>query len=151
MRSAFLDGVGLQQLISECQSHEPAISVDFLAETLVEDSLPRDVETIVYSIIQEALTNVYRHAHARHITLTVERDGDVLTLIVSDDGEGFDTDIAEHQTGLGRLGLVGMRERAALVGGSLNIDSAPGEGTMVTARVPVPPFGDGIVLAKQVP
>jgi two-component system sensor histidine kinase UhpB len=101
----------------------------------VERRLPRDVELALYRVAQEALTNVTRHARAAHAHLMlVQRDG-VVSLTVEDDGTGFDRH--GEQARAAGLGLSGMRERMTLVGGTLDIDAAPGRGTRVVATAPV--------------
>jgi len=90
-----------------------------------------DIESTMYRLVQEAINNVVKHAHAERLEIAVvEADGTV-TLTVRDDGTGFDT----SRTG-GGFGLVGMQERVELVGGRLTITSAPGEGTVVSAELP---------------
>ena len=105
--------------------------------------LPPEVETCLYRIAQEALNNVYKHAQAARVSVVLERrDGDAV-LVVEDDGVGFDgADVASWQGDRG-IGLVGMRERAALLGGSVEFESAPGKGTTIFARVPVAPQPEG--------
>lgn len=98
--------------------------------------LPKDVELALYRVAQEALTNISRHAHAQTAQLRLEHMDGAVRLTVQDDGIGFDvTAPVAHPSG---LGLSGMRERMALVGGRLAIDSVPGGGTCLTATVPVP-------------
>jgi two-component system sensor histidine kinase UhpB len=103
------------------------------------DSLADVVQTAIYRVAQEALTNVTRHAGATAVELVVaEQDGGV-ELRVSDDGRGFHPAVLPHANSLtpgGGLGLVGMAERARLVGGELDVRSAPGGGTTITLRVP---------------
>ncbi len=103
------------------------------------DALADVVQTAIYRVAQEALTNVTRHAGATAVELVVaERDGGV-ELRVSDDGSGFHPAVLPHANSLtpgGGLGLVGMAERARLVGGDLDVRSAPGGGTTITLRVP---------------
>jgi two-component system sensor histidine kinase UhpB len=101
-----------------------------------KERLADDVETVLYRVLQEALTNVAKHAGAVNVAVLLERHPDLVSLIVEDDGNGFD---AERAFGAGEkgLGLVGMRERAMLVGGTLGIESHPGEGTTVVVRIPV--------------
>jgi PAS domain S-box-containing protein len=95
------------------------------------------IATAAYRIAQEALTNAARHAEAARTEITLEMDGEgALVLKVVDDGRGFDP---ECLTENGMLGLAGMRERAALVGGSLAVQSQPGRGTVVSFRVPLHP------------
>ena len=92
------------------------------------------LETTAYRILQEALTNVARHARAQALGVELKDDGSVLELIVRDDGVGFDVGAMLRTTS--RLGLHGMQERVALLGGSVEILSTPGEGTTVRARLP---------------
>jgi signal transduction histidine kinase len=93
-----------------------------------------DVESTIYRVAQEALTNAVKHADAGRIDVDVREDGDAVEIVVRDDGQGFDADAAASSAG---FGLLGMRERIALAGGTLNVVSSPGEGTEVRARVPV--------------
>ncbi len=97
--------------------------------------LPRPVETAVYRVAQEALTNVARHAGATTVSLLLERRGSCLRLIVADDGTGFDPAAAPGD-GRPRLGLSGMRERLLLVGGSLELESVAGAGTTLFITAP---------------
>ena len=105
----------------------------------VDSSVPRDAQVIVYRIVQQALTNAARHSGANHVCLCVTRDRDALRFVVEDDGQGFDMDqIVAMGPAHGGLGLATMQERASMVGGSLDVWSAPGKGTRVTLGVPVP-------------
>ncbi|MBI5032786.1 MAG: GAF domain-containing protein [Chloroflexi bacterium] len=100
-----------------------------------EHRLPPNVELNLFRIAQEALTNVQRHARARNVTVLLGFDNTAVSLVVSDDGIGLDsTSHAERQAG---LGLVGMRERAHLIGGDLTIESQAGQGTRITVKVPI--------------
>ncbi len=106
-------------------------------------SLPARVEAGLYRIAQEALTNVARHAHARHVTLALALDASHVQLAIQDDGRGFDPERLSQRApvgteGEGHFGLVGMGERARLLGATLQLESAPGEGTHVEVRVPIP-------------
>ncbi len=98
------------------------------------DGLSLRIESEVFRIAQEALTNVRKHARAHSVQIGLRRRGTTLTLSVRDDGRGFVVSGARHGDG---QGVVGMRERARLLGGRLEISSAPGAGTRVTARVPL--------------
>jgi len=91
-----------------------------------------DVESTIYRVVQEAMTNAVKHAGADHIRVSVGEDDTCVEITVGDDGRGFDP----AQRGSG-FGLVGMRERLAIVRGSLEIDTAQDAGTTVSARVPV--------------
>jgi signal transduction histidine kinase len=95
--------------------------------------LDDDIETTVYRVVQEALTNVVRHAEAPSASVVVVHQGPMLTVVVEDDGRGFDVNGSTN-----RFGLVSMRERVAIVRGTLDVDSEPGRGTTLRARIPVP-------------
>jgi signal transduction histidine kinase len=104
-----------------------------LESRLPEQRLPAEVETALYRIIQEALTNVVKHSGASRVSvLLTERDHGVAAM-VEDDGMGFETEAARDDG----LGLVGMRERIGLVGGRLHVESSAGAGTTIVAEVPV--------------
>ena len=106
------------------------------------DRLPLEVETALYRIAQEALTNVVQHACANKVSLLLTARAGTVTLIVEDDGCGFDVDRLMHSPADERwLGLSGMRERANLLGGSLTIESAQGSGTTIFVEIPL--TGDG--------
>ncbi len=99
------------------------------------------VATAAYRIAQEALTNVVRHSGATHAEVALQTERDMLVLTVSDNGGGFDTsELAESE----RLGVAGMRERASLAGGTLEIQSQPGKGTHVFCRLPISGRNGGI-------
>jgi signal transduction histidine kinase len=86
----------------------------------------------VYRIVQEALTNVVRHAHAKRVDILVERRGDFLVVVVEDNGVGFEPQ--SHHSG--RLGILGMHERAEMLGGKITFESAPGKGATMLLEVP---------------
>jgi signal transduction histidine kinase len=107
-------------------------------ETALETNLPDgrllpEIETVLYRVIQEALTNVVKHAGARRVSIVLTQRGDGIRAIVEDDGRGFEAGDVRHDA----LGVIGMRERVALVGGTLEVESAPGAGTTLAAYVPV--------------
>jgi len=110
------------------------ISVQLVSEGLEWSKLPPLLATTIYRILQEALTNVARHARAKQVLVGLKRDESTLELLVRDDGVGFAAVGGLNETS--GLGLHGMRERVALLGGSVEIDSRPGHGTMVRARIP---------------
>jgi PAS domain S-box-containing protein len=100
--------------------------------------MPQEVETACYRIIQEAVTNAARHADPSRVRVGIRRENGTLFVTVADDGRGFDVaSVRARARRDERLGIVGMSERAALAGGELEIDSAPGRGTVVTARFPI--------------
>jgi signal transduction histidine kinase len=90
-----------------------------------------------FRVAQEALTNVMRHARARNVWIEVKQTAQELQLAVRDDGVGFDPDQALDRTAGMRLGLLGMKERVEIFGGSLEIESAPGSGTRIRVSLPV--------------
>ena len=101
--------------------------------------LPPTVETSFFRIAQEAITNAARHAHATKMKIKLVHEHGVVTLWIRDNGKGFDPDNLDlsNSPGLG-LGLRGMQERAEILGGTFELQTAPGEGTLITVRVPVP-------------
>jgi signal transduction histidine kinase len=107
--------------------------LDVRAELPAEPEAPLETKEALYRIAQEALHNVVKHAQARTVTLCLTRDGDDLVLEVADDGQGFEA----GREFPGHIGQHSMRERAAQVGGDVELASAPGQGTRVTARVPI--------------
>ena len=137
LRPASLDHLGLtsalEQLIKvfTLDSHLPIkLKTVGFGE---DDRLTHELETTPYRIVQEALTNVVRHAHASRVDVVLERRDDSLLVIVEDDGRGFDANlIREH----GRLGLLGMKERAEMLGGTMTLESTPGCGTTLFVEVP---------------
>ena len=135
LRPAALDDFGLMPAIERLRDsveEQGELSVDVQSE-LGDERLPATVETALYRIAQEAFTNVLKHAGAHRVAVKLSRRDDAVTLVVHDDGKGFDQ--AEIRDG--SLGLVGMRERVALLGGRLAIESSEGAGTMLRAEVPV--------------
>jgi signal transduction histidine kinase len=107
------------------------------------ERLGDEVETVIYRIVQEALTNVAKHSSARNVSILVERQREMLRLVIEDDGVGFDPDAAEGtdaDQGIRqvrpRLGLSGIQERLALINGSMSIESAPGAGTTLFIKIP---------------
>lgn len=136
LRPAALDHLGLVAALSQyvdafSQQHE--IPTHFEATDLAEERLSAAVETALYRIVQEALTNVARHAQANRVDVVLQRRGNQVVAVVEDDGEGFD---AEAAVASNRLGLFGMRERAEMLNGTLAIESAIGKGTTVSVEVP---------------
>ena len=115
------------------------VDAEVRIEGLGAEPLPPLLETSVYRVLQEALTNVAKHAGARSVRVRLERDESTVHLLVQDDGIGLEPAPGAHRVARdrGRLGLKGMRERAALLGGSVEVESRPGAGTTITARFPV--------------
>jgi two-component system sensor histidine kinase UhpB len=106
------------------------------------------VEAAVYRIVEEALTNVMRHASAGSVTISLSHAGDSLTVAVADDGAGFEPTGRTLTAGTG-MGLLCMEERARLLDGTVDIDSAPGKGTTVRLTLPVPPPGSPPPIGRE--
>jgi signal transduction histidine kinase len=123
--------VSLRRLVEDFAAVWPA-PVDYAARA-VPASIPLPVATAVYRIVQEALHNVTKHAPGTPVAVLVSGTDGVLELSVEDRGPGFDPQAVRAKRG---LGLIGMEERLRLLGGTLEIASAPGAGTTITARVP---------------
>jgi signal transduction histidine kinase len=139
LRPTALDDLGLVAALSKYVanwSKHFGVCAELHATGMETGRLTMEMETVLYRIVQEALNNVSKHAHAAKVDILLERRFDQISLIVEDDGVGFD----EKRTfGLDdrRMGLIGMRERAALAGGTLAVESNPGHGSTVVARIPV--------------
>ena len=135
LRPAALDDFGLLPAIERLRdivTEQGGISVD-IQSNLGDGRLAPEVETALYRIVQEAFTNVLKHASASRVSLQLYRRGEAVTLVVHDDGRGFDP----ANPRAGSLGLVGMSERVALLGGRLVIESSEDAGTMLKAEVPL--------------
>ncbi len=141
LRPSVLDDLGLipaLRWLAESRLEAAGIRVDWEI-TGDERRLEPEVETALFRIGQEALSNVLRHAEAHHVWLGLDFSTRSITLCVRDDGQGFDPrTMFAHRDESGRgLGLLGMRERVELLGGSFSADSTPGEGTTVQVQIPV--------------
>lgn len=141
LRPPILDDVGLVAALEalgeeHTQTYGMAVSVDAADE---QSTVPLEpyLETVLFRVAQEALTNACKHGHGREVRICLDVGEELATLTVVDNGQGFDPQQAGGSDCRGGLGLDGMRERAALVGGNLDIASAPGKGTRVTLHVPV--------------
>jgi signal transduction histidine kinase len=136
LRPASLDHVGLVPALrqyTERLAERHHLVVDFSAIGLQEERLPPPIEITIYRIVQEALVNVVRHAQATHADVIIERRADHVRILIEDNGVGFEPTRALES---GRLGLLGIRERAETLGGQLVIDSVPGTGTTLLVEVP---------------
>jgi signal transduction histidine kinase len=134
LRPSALDDFGLVpavERLSETFREQSGLEVD-LAAHLGEERLLPEAETTLYRVIQEALTNVVKHAGASRVSILLQRKQGAVVAVVEDDGSGFDPDATREDA----LGLAGMRERLALVGGKLQVESSPGRGTTIAAEVP---------------
>jgi signal transduction histidine kinase len=140
LRPTVLDDFGLataiRQQIERLGGHDRQIDYD---ETLGGERLPPAVETALYRVAQEALTNVRKHTTSARVQVTLQRLDGAVRLQIRDWGRGFRTDEVTNGAGPGeRVGLSSMRERVALLGGSFKLQSEPGVGTEVVAEVPLP-------------
>ncbi|GLC25122.1 GAF domain-containing protein [Roseisolibacter agri] len=143
LRPPELDDVGLEGAL-ETYVAEWSARFDVAAEVtvtgLAERPLASEVGSALYRIVQEALTNVAKHADASQVSVIVDRPDGAVRLIVEDDGRGFDVDTTTARARAERrLGLAGMQERAAIVGGTVTVESSPGSGTALYVRLPVEP------------
>jgi signal transduction histidine kinase len=142
LRPAALDDLGLVKAIralADSWSTRCGIDVDFEAGQYEPAGVSSEIETIVYRIIQEALNNVAKHSGATRVAIVLRRTAEHVHAIIEDNGRGFDARAqSQSGNGSGRLGLLGIQERLGLVGGSLNIESAPESGATLIVRIPIP-------------
>ena len=140
LRPTALDDLGLVAALThyaETWSQRSGLEIDYHTTGMDGERLPAQVETALYRVVQEALTNVLKHAQARRVNVVLQRSSGHVSATVEDDGRGFDSDAGADPVAGTRLGIIGMRERAALVGGSLTIESTPGRGTTILTWVPL--------------
>lgn len=138
LRPVALDDLGLEMAIAnsvEKWSEHHSIDVDFHS-SLEKRRLAPAVETAVFRIVQEALTNVLKHAQANRVSVMLEYRYDELLVIIEDNGCGFQPEALPTVDERGGLGLIGIHERVALVDGKFNIESEPGSGTTLVIRIP---------------
>jgi signal transduction histidine kinase len=141
LRPSVLDDLGLVAAVRWYAENRlgPTGTRVYLETEGEERRLPSEIETAVFRVAQEALTNVARHAEAENAAISLSFKDTMLRVAIEDDGKGFDVAAVERSADSTRgLGLLGMRERVALLNGSLTIDSAPDSGTIVSVQVPVP-------------
>jgi len=145
VRPTALDELGLVPALTnyaEEWARRHQVKLDFHDLGLTDTRLPSAIEEAAYRIGLEALTNVAKHARAKRVSLILERRDGALQLIVEDDGDGFDVEAARAGGAGEHLGLLGIRERAALLDGRVTIESRPaGGGTTVFVRIPIPSGG----------
>ncbi|MGE0394784.1 MAG: sensor histidine kinase [Vicinamibacterales bacterium] len=139
LHPSVLDDLGLAAALKSMADRlgrHTGLRVSTIEDRAVE-RLPPEVERAAYRIAQEAMTNVVRHSRASAVTIRLTADARDLWLTVEDDGVGFDTVVAERPGQRGGLGLLGIRERVAHLGGDVSLDSAPGRGTRLEVRLPL--------------
>jgi signal transduction histidine kinase len=136
LRPPALDDFGLKPALERLTSQvaeRSGLNVQ-LQVAVPEGALDADRQTVIYRIVQEALTNAIKHAQASSVSVIVASAGEgAVRAVIEDDGVGFLADRVRE----GALGLVGMRERVTLLGGRLEIESAPGAGTTLVVELPI--------------
>jgi signal transduction histidine kinase len=134
LRPAALDDFGLVPALERlADTFREKTGLDVALEARLGDGrLDPTLETTLYRIVQEALTNVLKHAEARRVSISLVRKDGSISAVVEDDGRGFTPEAPQREA----LGLIGMRERVGLVGGRISIESAPGAGTTLAVEVP---------------
>jgi PAS domain S-box-containing protein len=138
LRPSVLDDLGLtaalEKYIKEWSRYS-GTSADFITTGIKVTRLSPEAETNLYRIVQEALNNIHKHAKAKQVEVVLDKRGDSIVLIIEDDGIGFNPENKRKQRK--GLGLLGMQERASLIGGSVEIESIPKKGTTIYVRVPM--------------
>jgi signal transduction histidine kinase len=137
LRPAILDDLGWMpaiRFLADGVYKRSGLRVD--VETTVKGRLPGSYETVLYRVVQEALTNATKHSKARRVRISVHQKGSMLCCSVHDDGVGFDLQSLQSQGQRAGLGLVAMRERLNAIGATLSIDSTLGRGTRIVIQIP---------------
>lgn len=139
LRPGVLDQLGLTEVLRATGTefeHRSGLKLDFACDPLIE-RLPAEAELALFRILQEALKNVEMHACARRVTVDLEQSETAVHMAVADDGKGFDPKhLPARRKRMTGLGLLGMRERATYVGGTLQVNSMPGAGTKIEVNIP---------------
>ncbi len=132
LRPSMLDDLGLVPALKwQAREVSKRTSLDVSVAAELTDDLPDDFKTCIYRVVQEALHNCASHAHAKSVRIRVQQQAGRLTLSIQDDGQGFDSRQVKG------LGLVGIQERVAQLGGKCNVHSEPGSGTILTVELPM--------------
>ncbi|MHB1130876.1 MAG: PAS domain-containing sensor histidine kinase [Chloroflexota bacterium] len=145
LRPSLLDDLGLQAALGwYAENRLKPAGIRVALETVGrERRLAPELETALFRVAQEAMSNVVRHAEAENVSVLVDFGGRCVGVDVEDDGRGFDVEAALARDADGKseapFGLIGMRERVEMLGGTLTIESRPGQGTTIRMRVPTPP------------
>jgi two-component system sensor histidine kinase UhpB len=154
LRPSHLDDLGLCAALrwyaGRIQEHSPiSVRVDILGE---ERALDEAMKIAIFRIIQESLNNIIKHAHASHANIYVQFEEKNVRINVRDNGIGFDLERTRQQRSTSRpcLGLAGMQERAALLDGSVSVQSRPGYGTEVEALIPYHHAGAALGMLEEV-
>ena len=140
LRPPSIDELGLRKALASYiaeWSEQCGTEVDFHCDDPNLDEVPNEIATAIYRVVQEGLTNIVKHAQRpSDVSVVIRRPDATLQVIIEDSGCGFDVGARAAKAGNHRgLGLDGMRERLALIGGTLDVESAPGAGTTIFARI----------------
>lgn len=139
LRPAALEEFGLPVALSilvEEMTEDSNITARYLTD-LNQETLPTGIEVTLYRIAQEALTNVVRHAQAQTVQVSLSQDDTAVIMCIKDDGQGFEPHLKTATSDKRHLGLISMRERAAIAGGSFTLETEPGAGTTLLVRLPL--------------
>ncbi|OVE73422.1 hypothetical protein BVX94_03885 [bacterium B17] len=137
LRPTVLDDYGLQTALKVCCEHftdHTSIPTTVLGDEL-EPRLPEAIETVFFRTLQEAFNNIAKHAQCSKVTVEIKEKDNEVSLIIEDDGKGFDTVKQDKAENYSSLGLIMMKERASTIGATLKIESEPSKGTKITTRV----------------
>ena len=140
LRPLTLDDIGLNIALQRYvvdYSNKFNVKGDYHSSGLNGIRLPAELETVVYRIVQEALTNIIKHSGAKNASVILEHRRNLLKVIVEDDGKGFNVEKVMSSEAEGKLGLFGMQERASLINGKLAIESTLGMGTTIYITIPL--------------
>lgn len=135
LRPQVLDDNGLSSALKELGRNVEGVAIEVTAE--VPDDLGNEYSITIFRIVQEALTNIQKHAHADHGSVRVEMRGGAVEIAIQDDGIGYEAAVTGPSLEGSHLGLLGMRERARMLGGTFSIEGHSGEGTMIKLRLPL--------------
>lgn len=138
LRPTILDDLGwipAIRFLADQVSERTSLAINIQATD--SGRLSSEIETTLYRLVQEALNNITKHAKARNVWIRAWQENQVLRCSIRDDGTGFNTPDAQESGGGAGLGLVAMRERASAIGGTLRIESLPGQGTEISLRLPL--------------
>ena len=139
LRPALLDDLGLipaLQAFMNSFTKQTGVRTGLTAFAAVE-RLDTSKRTVLFRVAQEALANVARHAQASRVEVILQKLPDGICMIIKDDGKSFQVNHVMHGEGSKHLGLLGMRERLDMVSGSFEVESIPGKGTTITAKIPI--------------
>ncbi|HZS07210.1 MAG TPA: sensor histidine kinase [Blastocatellia bacterium] len=141
LRTAAVDDLGLRAVLEQYireWSELSRIPVEFRCREIDRRRFPDNLEITLYRVIQEALTNILRHASATSVCLILDQQPNNLHAIIEDNGCGFDVAAIQNAPNRCRLGILSMEERVALLGGGLTVESTPGNGTTIFISIPLP-------------